>query len=76
MYQLTDEQLKQLEVRFSYHPPKDTQWERYGAIRDMAKKYAQLLMESCPDSRELSLALTHLDECVMMANAAIARNEQ
>jgi hypothetical protein len=75
MYQLTDDQLKQLEARFSYHPPHDNQWERYQAIRDGAKKYARLLMESCPESRELSLALTALDSCVMNANAAIARNE-
>lgn len=75
MYQLTDEQLKRLDNNFVYHGPKDTQWERYQNIRDGAKRYARLLMESCPESRELSLALTHLEECVMMANASIARNE-
>ena len=29
----------------------------------------------CPESREKSLAFTKLEECIMWANAAIARNE-
>ena len=34
-----------------------------------------MLVDECPDSRELSVALTKLEEAVMWANAAIARNE-
>jgi hypothetical protein len=34
-----------------------------------------LLLELCPESRELALASTNLEQCVMWANAAIARNE-
>jgi hypothetical protein len=30
----------------------------------------------CPGSRELSLAITKLEEAVFWANAAIARNEK
>jgi len=29
----------------------------------------------CPDSREKSVAITKLEESIMWANAAIARNE-
>jgi hypothetical protein len=29
---------------------------------------------NCPDSREKSLAMTNLEQAVMWANAAIARN--
>ena len=44
-------------------------------LRAMAKRYAMVLNTVCPESRELSLAITKLEECVFWANAAIARNE-
>ncbi|MCD8352558.1 MAG: hypothetical protein LUC93_18295 [Planctomycetaceae bacterium] len=65
----------EIEKRFSYHPPHGDQGERYKAIRNKAKEFAYMLVVDCPASRELSLALTNLDQVVMMANAAIARNE-
>lgn len=36
---------------------------------------AWFVVAPAPDSREKSLALTHLEDAVMWANAAIARNE-
>jgi len=66
---------EQIEKAFTYHAPKGTQAERYVAIRNAAKTYAELLVHLCPESRELSLALTHLEEVVMWSNASIARNE-
>jgi hypothetical protein len=61
--------------RFTYHPPKDGQPEKYTAIRDKAHQLAVLINDTCPDSREKSLAVTNLEESVMWANASIARNE-
>jgi hypothetical protein len=61
--------------RFTYHPPKGDQTDRYGDIRKAACDYALLLSTLCPQSRELSTALTKLDEVVFFSNAAIARNE-
>lgn len=61
--------------RFTYHAPKGNQVERYQEIRDAARLFAELINIYCPDSREKSLALTHLEEAVFWANAAIARNE-
>ncbi len=61
--------------RFTYHPPKDDQALRYEMIRDRAHGLAEFIDEKCPHSREKSLAITHLEETVMWANAAIARNE-
>lgn len=61
--------------RFRYHPPKDDQRERYELIRDEALGLATILIQNCPESRELAMALTHLDQVVMCANAAIARHE-
>lgn len=63
------------ENNFTYHAPKGDQAERYGKIREKARELAELMEESCPDSREKSLASTKLEEAVMWANASIARNE-
>lgn len=64
-----------LEKNFTYHPPFGTQQDRYVAIRDKAKELAALVLESCPESRERSVALTDIESSVMWANASIARNE-
>ena len=61
--------------RFSYHPPFGTQPERYERLRAEAKALATLIVTLCPSSAERSTALTRLDEAIMHANAAIARNE-
>ena len=66
---------EELERRFSYHPPKGNQPERYEKIRAAALEFATLIVNLTPASREQSLALTHLEEAVMQANAAIARRE-
>ncbi len=60
---------------YRYHPPKPDQLPRYEMIRSAARGMAWLLACNCPVSRELSVALTHLEQVVMMSNAAIARNE-
>ena len=64
-----------IEKNFTYHAPKAGQPERYTALREKAKKFANLIDQECPESREKSLAFTKLEEAVMWANAAIARNE-
>lgn len=60
---------------FTYHPPKGDQAERYEAIRAMFRQVAETLCDHAPESRELSLSVTKLEEACMWANAAIARNE-
>jgi hypothetical protein len=64
-----------LKNRFTYHAPGDGQAQRYQEIRDYAHGLASLINRQCPESREKSLAMTHLEEAVMWANASIARNE-
>lgn len=66
---------EELENRYTYHAPKEEQLERYKRIRYKAKMLAAYINEKCPESREKSLALTKIEEAVMWANAAIARNE-
>lgn len=60
---------------FTYHSPKPGQPERYTKIRDAYKNLANTLVDECPESRELSVALTELETSNFYANAAIARNE-
>ena len=67
---------ERIENNFTYHKPTEDQVERYARIRDHAKHLAYILNQYCPESRELSLAMTKLEEAVMWANAAIARNEK
>ena len=67
---------KRLDNDFTYHPPFGDQVERYTQIRNEGKNFAELCAASCPESRELSVALTKIEEAVMWANSAIARNEK
>lgn len=63
------------EKAYTYHAPKADQPKRYEQIRAKARELAELIGDACPDSREKSIANTKLEETVMWANAAIARNE-
>lgn len=67
----------QIEHRFKYHPPieKLHQASRYQAIRKKCGEVALFVFDETPPSREQSLAITHLEEAVYWANAAIARHE-
>jgi hypothetical protein len=66
---------ERIKSAFTYHPPKGNQPERYVRLRERAKDLALLFAEECPESGELLLALTKLEEAIMWVNAAIARNE-
>ena len=66
---------KDLSNRFRYHPPQGDQQHRYEQIRAQGLSLALLIEELAPDSREKSLAFTNLEQAIMWANAAIARNE-
>lgn len=64
-----------IENNFKYHAPKEGQPAKYEEIRETAKKLAYTIECLCPASREKSLAMTNLEQAVMWANSAIARNE-
>lgn len=63
-----------IDNRFTYHAPHPGQSEKYIQIRGLAKSLAYLIASLTPESREQSLAITHVEESVFWANAAIARN--
>lgn len=66
----------EIETRFSYHAPTGDQPAIYVRVRELGRHFAELLCEVCPESRELSLALTNLEQSVMWANAAVARRSK
>ncbi len=66
---------RRIENDFTYHPPTPEQVKKYEVLRENAKYFAHLIVELTPLGREQSLALTHLEDVVYCANAAIARNE-
>lgn len=61
--------------RFSYHPPPyEGVAERHESAREGCRALAEKLARLCPPGRELALAVTALEEVMMWANAAIARD--
>jgi len=67
--------MEELVDRFTYRAPRGDQVDRYEEIRAKGLLFAREVFGSCPESREKSLAMTKIEEAVMWANAAIARNE-
>jgi hypothetical protein len=74
-YPLTDADMADMAKRFTYHPPKPDQPERYESIRGVAFMFAMGICQNVPAGRERALAITKLEEAVMWANAGIARGE-
>jgi hypothetical protein len=66
----------EIDLRFTYHPPRSGQPEKYQAVRDAANAFARLISSVSPPSREQALAIGKLEEAVMWCNAAIARREE
>lgn len=74
-FPITQAQVDELNNRFTYHAPKESQPERYVALREAGKQLALLILQTSHKSREQSTALTKLEEALFWANAGIARNE-
>lgn len=64
---------EELDRRFDFHAPNDDRKVRHEAVRKHIKTTAQLITALIPAGRECSLALTHLEEAMFWANAAITR---
>lgn len=72
----------EIDHRFAYHPPLDVKTaDAHGHVRTICANAALDLKDIIASvtgeqsSRELSLAVTALEEAMMWANAAIARNQ-
>lgn len=66
--------VEELNRRFDYHPPSKPEiTAAHQVVRNTFKGCADGLDKILPDGREKSLVLTHIEEAMFWANAAIAR---
>lgn len=65
-----------LDNRFNYHAPNGDKIKLHEIVRAECRNLSHSLNILVPEGREKSLAITHLEEVMMWANAAIARNHQ
>jgi hypothetical protein len=62
-----------IDNRFEYHPPDEARALQHQAVRGSLEDTAHALNILLPEGREKSLVITHLEEAMFWANAAIAR---
>ncbi len=62
--------MKNISARFEYRKPNEVQLLTLGGLRESFSKM-EFTLNSLPPSRELSLALTKLEEAAMWANKAV-----
>lgn len=67
-----EKSMDEIEEMFTYHAPTKEQIPRYEAVRDAAKKFAEVLMNECKTSADRSHAIRMLRTSVSFANASIA----
>jgi hypothetical protein len=66
---------EELNKRFDYHAPTGNEGDTHEWVRARLKETASAMLTMLPDGRELSLVVTHLEEAMFWANAALARSE-
>lgn len=66
---------EELSNSFGFHPGTPDVVAKYKSIRNNFEILAQHINSNCPDSRELALALTHLEMAQMWAIKSVAVNE-
>lgn len=60
---------------FKHYSLKKSQISKFAELAEMARQFARMINEYCPNGREKSSALTKIEESIMWTNASIARNE-
>ena len=64
-----------LDNRFVYHSVDDRQTAIMRSLRTQLLMVAKYMCANSPESRELGLAVTKLEEAMMWFNAGVARNK-
>ncbi len=65
-----------IEHRFAFHAATtEEKRDAHTSVRQACRRLADFINESAPDGREKSLAITHVEEAMLWANAAIARQQ-
>ncbi len=60
---------------YEYHKPSAEGLRKIGRLREAFSDLHEDLENTCPQSRELSLALTHLETAAMWATKAVTHND-
>lgn len=68
-------QASDIENRFAFHAASTPEKrDEHTSVRQNCRRLADFINETLPEGREKSLAITHLEETMFWANAAIARD--
>lgn len=65
-----------VERNFTYHPPKKENIHKFESLRNMGKITAEAILKYTPCCPEQTLAIRKVEEAIMWANAALARNQE
>jgi hypothetical protein len=60
---------------YAYHKPSDHGLHRITTLREHFSETDKMLRDICPQSRELSIAITKLEELAMWAIKAVVFND-
>lgn len=71
-YGITEAEQADLDNWFTYHPPGPEQVPAFEALRDAGHVFAETIMALVPASPDRTVAVRHVREAVMNANAALA----
>ena len=74
-YEISDEEMAEVQNKHTYHPPDAGQINKYPLIRAKAKEFELLIRELVPPGRSRAVAITNLENATFWANAGIARDE-
>jgi hypothetical protein len=66
--------MRRIDHDFAFHPATEVTGPQHAEVRAILAGIAKHLASITPAGREQSLMLTHLEEAMMWANAAIARH--
>jgi hypothetical protein len=75
-YEPSSGDLRKIKMDFAYHILSEGQKEKHALINEKAAEFCLLLVQLCPTSRDLSLALTNVKIASMMAVSAMAQEEE
>lgn len=64
-----------IENRFAFHAATtDEKRDAHTSVRQACRRLADFVNENVPDGREKAVAITHIEDAMMWANAGIARS--
>lgn len=68
---VADPMLVQVEHQFTYQTPTPGQVEAMKDLRECGKLLAKAIVELCPPSADRTVAVRHVRDAIMIANASI-----